>query len=121
MAHRDTPRRILSLASDPQPEPEPDDEVFKQVAEIDEGLWAWDFSLRDANGVEFASVNRTFRGLGREVRQQLLLLTPTLYNEQPVLTLCARFSQTRASTLLTSALRLSIRYVRTGRLLRSGR
>ena len=60
---------MLSLASEPQPEPEPepDEDLFKQFAEIDEGLWAWDFSLRDEHGVTVASVNRTFRGFGREV------------------------------------------------------
>ncbi|CAL1704975.1 unnamed protein product [Somion occarium] len=59
--------RVLSLASDPQPEPELNEETFYQFARIDEGLWAWDFSLKDARGVEIASVNRTFRGFGREL------------------------------------------------------
>lgn len=64
---RDTPRRILSVVSDPQPEPELEDDVFNQFALIDEGLWAWHFDLKDARGEAVASVNRAFRGLGREV------------------------------------------------------
>lgn len=64
---RDTPRRVLSIASEPQPEPDVQGELFKQLADIDEGFLAWDFSLRDARGAEIASVDRTFRGLGREV------------------------------------------------------
>ena len=64
---RETPHRILSLASEKQPEPEPE-VLFKQLADIDEGFLAWDFTLRDARGEEFASVNKTFRGFGREVR-----------------------------------------------------
>ncbi|KAI0082766.1 Scramblase-domain-containing protein [Panus rudis PR-1116 ss-1] len=60
-------QRILSLASDPQPEPEIEGETFYQFAEIDEGLWAWDFSLKDGRGEEIASVNRSWGGLGREI------------------------------------------------------
>jgi len=59
------PRRILSLVSDPQPEPEP--ESYHQMAKIDEPFLAWDFVLRDARGKELASVSRAFRGFGREV------------------------------------------------------
>jgi len=62
---RQEPRRILSLASDPQPEP--DLESFHQFSRIDEGLWAWHFTLRDGSGGEIASVNRAFRGFGREI------------------------------------------------------
>lgn len=40
---------------------------FTQFAKIDEGLWAWNFALRDEQGDEIASVNRQFRGFGREV------------------------------------------------------
>ncbi|KAH9951950.1 Scramblase-domain-containing protein [Amylocystis lapponica] len=58
-------RRILSVASEPQPEPEPDS--FKQFARIDEGLWAWGFTLLDARGEEMASVKRAFRGFGLEI------------------------------------------------------
>ncbi|TFK55170.1 Scramblase-domain-containing protein [Heliocybe sulcata] len=73
---RETSRPILSTISDSQPEPtqstsssEPDEseETFTQLAAIDEGLWAWSFSLRDYQGEEFASIRRAFRGLGREV------------------------------------------------------
>lgn len=57
------------MASDPQPEPDAADDVrFQQFARIDEGLLAWHFRLRDARGGELASVNRAFRGFGREVR-----------------------------------------------------
>ena len=59
------PKRILSLVSDPQPEPET--ESYHQTARIDEPFLAWNFSLRDAHGKEMASVSRAFRGLGREV------------------------------------------------------
>lgn len=59
------PRRILSLVSDPQPEPETDS--YHQVARIDEPFLAWEFSLRDARGKEIANVSRAFRGFGREV------------------------------------------------------
>lgn len=62
---RDKPRRILSTTDEPQPEPDLDQ--FTQLAKIDEGLWAWNFALRDEQGDEIASVNRQFRGFGREV------------------------------------------------------
>jgi hypothetical protein len=62
---RHGPRRILSLASDPQPEPEP--ESYHQFARIDDGFLAWDFTLRDVHGKEMARVSRAFRGFGREV------------------------------------------------------
>lgn len=62
---RHGPRRILSLVSDPQPEPEL--ESYRQTAKIDEPFLAWDFVLRDAHGKELASVSRAFRGFGREV------------------------------------------------------
>lgn len=57
--------RILSKASEPQPEPEPD--RFTQVAKIDEGFWAWHFTLRGSRHEELASISRAFRGLGREM------------------------------------------------------
>lgn len=63
---RDKPRRVLSLADDPQLEPDLDQ--YTQFARIDEGLWAWNFAFRDEQGYELASVNRQFRGFGREVR-----------------------------------------------------
>lgn len=75
---RHGPKRILSLASDPQPEPET--ESFHQTAKIDEPFLAWNFSLRDAGGKEMASVSRAFRGFGREVwneaRLYFLFLSP---------------------------------------------
>lgn len=62
---RDQPRRILSTTSEPQPEPPTDS--FTQFAKIDEGLWAWHFNMLDARGMPIASVNRAFRGFGREI------------------------------------------------------
>lgn len=68
---RSTPHRVLTtLGSDPQPEPALEAH-FNQLARIDEGLWAWHFVLRDAQGEGIASVNRVFRGFGREVRWRL--------------------------------------------------
>lgn len=40
---------------------------FTQFARIDEGLFSWSFVLRDRHGKEIASVERGFRGWGREV------------------------------------------------------
>ncbi|TBU50939.1 Scramblase-domain-containing protein [Dichomitus squalens] len=62
---RQTPHRILSKVDEPQPEPETD--MFHQFAEIDGGILAWHFALRDAQGLPIASVNRAFRGFGREI------------------------------------------------------
>ncbi|GBE82046.1 Phospholipid scramblase family protein [Sparassis crispa] len=53
---RDEKRRILSK-----------DDLFKQVARVDEGFWAWDFTIQDSRGEEMATVNRRFRGFGREL------------------------------------------------------
>ncbi|KAI0687124.1 Scramblase-domain-containing protein [Cytidiella melzeri] len=64
---KDTPHRILTLASEKQPEPTPEESSFTQLANIDEGLLAWLFILRDARGEEIASINKAFRGVGREV------------------------------------------------------
>jgi len=65
--NRVTPKLILSKASEPQPEPEPEQDHFAQFAKIDEGFWAWHFTLRDSRGEELASISRAFRGLGREI------------------------------------------------------
>ncbi|EIW60031.1 Scramblase-domain-containing protein [Trametes versicolor FP-101664 SS1] len=62
---RETPHRILSTLNEPQPEPEPD--LFNQFARIDGGFLAWHFSLMAARGEAIASVNRAFRGFGREL------------------------------------------------------
>ncbi|KAJ4488478.1 Scramblase-domain-containing protein [Lentinula aciculospora] len=64
---RDSPKRILSLASDPQPEPELDTNTFNQIAKVDAPFLAWDFSIRDAASQEMAFISRNFRGLGREI------------------------------------------------------
>ncbi|KAJ3533584.1 hypothetical protein NM688_g7263 [Phlebia brevispora] len=42
-------------------------ESFRQLAKIDQGFLAWHFTLLDARGEEIASVDRTFRGFGREI------------------------------------------------------
>lgn len=62
---RDQPKRILSTISEPQPEPPTDS--FTQFTKIDEGLLAWHFNMLDARGIPIASVNRAFRGFGREI------------------------------------------------------
>ena len=64
-ANRVTPEPILSKLSLPQPEPESD--RFAQFAKIDEGFWAWHFTLRGSRGEELASISRAFRGFGREI------------------------------------------------------
>jgi len=81
--------RILSLASDPQPEPEVEPDTFNQFATIDEGFLAWHFALRDAQGAEIASINRAFRGFGREILtdtgQYFVNFTPSPPNPLEVL------------------------------------
>lgn len=65
---RSIPHRVLTtVGSDPQPESTTSEAHFNQFARVDEGLWAWHFVLRDAQGEGIASVNRAFRGFGREV------------------------------------------------------
>ncbi|EPQ58376.1 Scramblase-domain-containing protein [Gloeophyllum trabeum ATCC 11539] len=64
---RESTRPILSTVSEPQPEPSETEETFTQLAKIDEGFWAWNFSLRDHRDEEFASIRRAFRGFGREI------------------------------------------------------
>ncbi|KAG2020442.1 hypothetical protein CC2G_005783 [Coprinopsis cinerea AmutBmut pab1-1] len=64
---RENPKRILSLASDPQPEPEPSGQVFQQFAKVDSGFLAWRFPILDAHGQEMAVIDRAFRGFGREI------------------------------------------------------
>ncbi|KAK8849684.1 hypothetical protein IAR55_005019 [Kwoniella newhampshirensis] len=43
------------------------EETFKQFAKIDSGFLAWDFWLKDRDDRLVASINRNFRGLGREL------------------------------------------------------
>ncbi|KAI9510892.1 Scramblase-domain-containing protein [Russula earlei] len=66
---RAAPGHILSKASElqPEPEPEPESAHFAQFAKIDEGFWAWHFTLRGSRGEELASISRAFRGFGREI------------------------------------------------------
>ncbi|KAF8831712.1 hypothetical protein HHX47_DHR1001310 [Lentinula edodes] len=64
---RDSPKRILSLRPDPQPEPELDTNTFSQIATVDAPFLAWDFSVLDAAAREMTFISRSFRGLGREI------------------------------------------------------
>lgn len=43
------------------------DEVYSQFARIDGGFLAWDFWLKDRDDRLCATINRNFRGLGREL------------------------------------------------------
>ncbi|KZS99130.1 Scramblase-domain-containing protein [Sistotremastrum niveocremeum HHB9708] len=56
---------IVSSVTEKQPEPS--QEEFNQVAIVDEGLFAWDFTLLNGQGQELASISRSFRGFGREL------------------------------------------------------
>ncbi|KAG6819536.1 hypothetical protein H0H93_010922 [Arthromyces matolae] len=58
-------QRILSVASEAQPEP--DTTTFTQFAEVDMGFLSWDFRLFDGRGDEIAYISRAFRGFGREI------------------------------------------------------
>jgi hypothetical protein len=44
-----------------------DEETMRQFARIDSGFLAWDFWLKDKDDRLVASINRNFRGLGREL------------------------------------------------------
>ncbi|EIW71495.1 hypothetical protein TREMEDRAFT_67793 [Tremella mesenterica DSM 1558] len=44
-----------------------DEETFKQFARVDSGFLAWDFWLKDADNRLVASINRNFKGFGREL------------------------------------------------------
>ncbi|KAH9050742.1 Scramblase-domain-containing protein [Lactarius hengduanensis] len=60
-----TVERTLSKAGEHPPEPQL--EHFVQFSKIDEGFWAWHFTLRSSRGEELASISRAFRGFGREI------------------------------------------------------
>ncbi|KAG6334873.1 hypothetical protein ID866_4214 [Astraeus odoratus] len=60
------PIRILSPVSEPQAGQDALEPHFKQFARVDEGLWAWDFVVRNSSGEGIASIRRAFRGIGRE-------------------------------------------------------
>ncbi|KAH6918716.1 Scramblase [Coprinopsis sp. MPI-PUGE-AT-0042] len=60
-------KRILSLASEPQPEPEPTGPEFHQFGKVDSGFLAWRFPILNANNEEIAVIDRAFRGFGREI------------------------------------------------------
>lgn len=42
-------------------------ETFRQFAKVDSGFLAWDFWLKDKDDRLLASINRNFRGIGREL------------------------------------------------------
>lgn len=42
-------------------------DTFRQFAKVDSGFLAWDFWLKDKDDRLLASINRNFRGLGREL------------------------------------------------------
>ncbi|WWC92792.1 uncharacterized protein L201_007751 [Kwoniella dendrophila CBS 6074] len=42
-------------------------DTFKQFAKVDSGFLAWDFWLKDRDDRLVASINRNFRGIGREL------------------------------------------------------
>jgi len=58
-------KRVISTASERQPEPEPS--TFSQFAKVDSEFLAWHFRLLNVHGDEIAYINRAFRGFGREV------------------------------------------------------
>ncbi|KIK24876.1 hypothetical protein PISMIDRAFT_9883 [Pisolithus microcarpus 441] len=58
--------RVLTPISAVDSEPEFPGVRFKQFARIDEGLWAWSFVVRNADGDGMATIQRAFRGFGRE-------------------------------------------------------
>lgn len=59
--------RVLTPISAVDSEPESPEVRFKQFARIDEGLWAWSFVVRNADGDGMATIQRAFRGFGREL------------------------------------------------------
>lgn len=65
---KEPPRRVLALAdAGERNEAEVDDEIYDQLAQIDEPPLSWDFTLRDADGIPMASMSKKLRGLAREV------------------------------------------------------
>jgi len=51
----------------PQAEGQITDHTFYQVAKVDAGFLAWHFRLLDESGNKIASIDRAFRGIGREL------------------------------------------------------
>ncbi|KAI6043140.1 Scramblase-domain-containing protein, partial [Pisolithus marmoratus] len=60
------PLRVLTPVSITDSEPEYPRVQFKQFARIDEGLLAWNFLVKNADGEGIATIQRAFRGFGRE-------------------------------------------------------
>jgi len=63
---RETPLRLLSTPSGRQSQPELDPESFRRFARVDEGVLAWNFTVKDERGEAIARVERTFRGAEKE-------------------------------------------------------
>lgn len=60
--------------------------TYYQIAKVDAGLLAWNFKVLDEHAEEIASVDRAFRGFGREVRAfetRLLPMTMWLIVNSP--------------------------------------
>ena len=58
--------------------------MYHQVAQVDAGFLAWHFRLVDESKAEIASIDREFRGIGREVRRKAVRrgAKPTILNDQ---------------------------------------
>jgi hypothetical protein len=65
---REPPLRLLSTPSGRQSQPELDPESYRRFARVDEGVLTWNFTVKDGRGEAIARVERTFRGVGEEVR-----------------------------------------------------
>jgi len=63
----ESPKPILSHIANRQPEPEPTGDLFTQFANIDSPFLAWTFLIRDGRNEQIASIDRAFRGFGREI------------------------------------------------------
>lgn len=59
-------------------------DTFRQFAKVDSGFLAWDFWLKGKDDHLLASINRNFRGIGRELftdtGMSILLLVPCFFS-----------------------------------------
>lgn len=59
-------------------------DTFRQFAKVDSGFLAWDFWLKGKDDRLLASINRNFRGIGRELftdtGMSILLLVPCFFS-----------------------------------------
>lgn len=99
--------RVLSLASDPQPEPPLT--TFQQIARVDSGLLAWRFPILDQEEKVMAVIDRKWGGIGREVftdtGRYSILFNPNLDEEVRTL---GTASPQRAVALDSRALLLAL-------------